>query len=81
MARATRDLYDYLLDLLQNRPEYVLSLQVQVAQVRCWFDYFGLEQDPLICSPYAAILQGLATRKASMPRPLQPFATHAVVGT
>jgi len=74
MAKASRELYAYLEGLLADRPEYVLSLQRKVADVRCWFDYFGTEADPMECSPYLALLRGLASRVASMPRTPPPFA-------
>jgi len=74
MQKANMELYQYLTKLLSDRPEYVLGLQQEVARARCWFDYFGFEEDPMACSPYLALLRGLAARKAAMPRPPPPFA-------
>jgi len=75
MNRTGTELHDYLSGLLKERPEYVLSLQREVARARCWFDYFGLEEDPLQCSPYVAILRGLTVRSAARPRLPPAFAS------
>lgn len=77
MEKANMELYKYLTGLLANQPEYVLGLQREVAKVRCWFDYFGFEENSLECSPYFALLQGLAARLKFMPRPAPPFAVPA----
>eukprot|EP00927_Polykrikos_kofoidii_P079286 TRINITY_DN76074_c0_g1_i1.p1 TRINITY_DN76074_c0_g1~~TRINITY_DN76074_c0_g1_i1.p1 ORF type:complete len:580 (-),score=78.41 TRINITY_DN76074_c0_g1_i1:124-1863(-) len=67
MNRTDVSLYEYLRDLLAREPERVLAMQREVARVRCWFDYFGLEGALSECSPYVAILRGLASRMRQMP--------------
>eukprot|EP00928_Gymnodinium_smaydae_P079646 TRINITY_DN63518_c0_g1_i1.p1 TRINITY_DN63518_c0_g1~~TRINITY_DN63518_c0_g1_i1.p1 ORF type:complete len:615 (+),score=55.68 TRINITY_DN63518_c0_g1_i1:214-1845(+) len=71
MAHADARLYDYLAAFIRESPERLLAMQHEVARVRCWFDYFGTETDPLECSPYSAILKllGMRARVAPLPRP------------
>lgn len=74
MANVGRDLYDYLRAFIVEQPERLLKMQREVANARCWFDYFGMEGNPAECSPYVAILDSLGDRVRHMPAAVvQPF--------
>lgn len=68
MTQVGPKLYEYLRTLLEQQPGYVQQMQQEVAKVRCWFDYFAFEADPLECSPYAALLTSLSWRVQGMPQ-------------
>ncbi|CAE8586747.1 unnamed protein product, partial [Polarella glacialis] len=73
MAITDMRLYNYLHGLLVHRLDHILAMQRRAAEMRCWFDYFALEQEPLVCSPYLALLNGLAAKVKVMPRQRPAF--------
>ncbi|CAK9075324.1 unnamed protein product [Durusdinium trenchii] len=69
MEYADLSLYNYLKGLWDFERPKVLAMQAKAQELRCWFDYFALEQDPKDCSPYLAVLLALRAKVAHLPRP------------
>eukprot|EP00913_Durusdinium_trenchii_P009232 g8678.t1 len=68
MEYADLSLYNYLKGLWDFERPKVLAMQAKAQELRCWFDYFALEQDPKDCSPYLAVLLALRAKARPVAR-------------